>query len=364
MFENLKIETYTLRELRQLYDDSRFWLSKELPFTRPRLQQYIANPFAEEGDPLWLMMREGSEICAYLGLIPDRVRVGDAWAKVFWLTSWWATPRYRGKHLAERLTDMGTASHPNIAINSGSPWTIKKLLASGKYQVYMLRPRTYWFLNINRSALREFRPNFRLPGLIYQPLHGSLSCLQNMRLRGRRKPANAADLTVEYGNCMDSECLEFIDRHTRKDFSIKTPESLSWRMQNAINHPRLEGVSARNLSYFGNVGAAVMSYPLKLFKGEKLIAVLHLLVTDGILRLPYMYLDSNFEGNFAAFIMQLCMTNQIDVIYSQNPHFKSIMDANRLPYLFCKSYPMEMLISKALWDVEKDLNLQDGDGAF
>ena len=64
------------------------------------------------------------------------------------------------------------------------------------------------------------------------------------------------------------------------------------------------------------------------------------------------------------FLGKVVLHNEIQAIYSQHPGFNSLMQEQRFPRLYTKSYQMPVLISAALEGLEPGKIVQDGDGAF
>lgn len=89
----MKLVTYTVADISRMLDDGTFWQSGALPVTRERAISQINNPRAAPTDVI-LVVAYGAdgEVCAYIGMLPDRAWVGEAHEKFAWLTAWWVSP--------------------------------------------------------------------------------------------------------------------------------------------------------------------------------------------------------------------------------------------------------------------------------
>lgn len=363
MAHDTKIRTYTRAELKTLLDDPVWWETEGLPFTKARLSCYLDNPFAEDDDVLWLIAWQEGKPAAYLGLVPDQIRTEAGTLKIAWFSSWWADPRVRGSGLARQLTSLGLTLYKGIGIDSGTPWSMRQMRESGDFFLYTQRPRSFWFLNVNQKALKDFGYRFKAIELVFPIIHFLLGRLMIMRLRSWLSRMGETSLSVEYLLEPDAASIDIISSINESEFCVKDAGVLRWRSGLPPRMARIAGLGNR-ASYFGNSGEKVSSSLIKLSDGKKPVGLVNICLADGYLKIPFLYLLEGYEPGFAALVGSVCLAEGVDVVYSQNSRLRDILNGFGLPRWLSKSYPMDVLLSSSLRDVPKGLLLQDGDGAF
>lgn len=358
------IESFSKRRLGELQGEPSFWRDPSLPFGRIKLQQYLANPNADEDDVLWLFASSDRGIIGYLGLLPDFVCLEGRRQKINWLSSWWVHPSHRGRGLSDELIRMAFELNEYIAINSGTPISFGKMLKYHEMKSYTQRARSFYLGNLNTAILRD--SGYLNPGMkAVLPLgQAILGAAYKLKLRSWLRGRQACQLTVEYLNQLDLESLSFLEEHWQQDFTLHSRESFEWRSNNLIYAPRLKGIEAVRKTYFGNLGYSHQTLNLKLMHEDEMIGYLSLVISDKVLKLPYFYLKSGYAGQFMTFLGDLVLHNEVQAIYSQHPGFNTLMQHQRFPRFYTKSYQMPVLISAALQKLEAGKVVQDGDGAF
>ncbi|MCB5253695.1 MAG: GNAT family N-acetyltransferase [Candidatus Cloacimonadaceae bacterium] len=358
------IESFSKDRLGELQGDFSFWCDPSLPFGRIKLQQYLANPNAEEDDVLWLFARSDQGIIGYLGLLPDYVCLEGRRQKINWLSCWWVHPSYRGTGLSDELIHKAFEINEHIAINSGTPISFGKMLKHHQMKSYTQRERSFYLGNLNAAVLKDFGLLNPLMKAILPLGQAILAAVYKLKLRSWLKGRQTCQLELEYLNQLDLESLSFLQEHWQQDFTLHSREDFEWRSKNLIYSPRLRGIKPVRKTYFGNLGYSHQSFNLKLMHDGEMIGYLNLVISDNILKLPFFYLKSGYEKQFMTWLGKVVLYNDIQVIYSQHPGFNSLMQRQRFPRFYTKSYQMSVLISPALQRLESGKVVQDGDGAF
>lgn len=359
-----RIESFTKSELRELSCEPGFWKDPALPFGRIRLQQYLANPSADEDDVLWLFTRSEEGLIAYLGLVQDYVWLQGQRQKINWITSQWVHPSHRGTGLGDEQLRMARACNEHFAGNSGTPISLGRALKYHGMSKYSERARSFYLCNLNASILQDFGYLKPVVKAVLPLGQASLGALYKLKLSLWLKRREPCQIKIEYLSKLDSEALAFLQEYWPQDFAIHSRESFEWRCNNLIHSPRLKGAQTVRKTYFGNLGYSQQTFNLKLLHEGEMMGYLSLVITDKILKLPYFYLNSGYEEQFMSFLGKLVLHNEIQAIYSQHPGFNALMQEQHFPCLFTKSYQMPVLISAALAGLEPGKVVQDGDGAF
>jgi len=359
-----QIKTFSKANLAILAEDPQFWQDPHIPFDRMRLQQYLDNPYAADDDILWLFASTGQKIVAYLGMVPDLILLQGKQSKISWLSSWWVDPAFRGTGLGDALIRHALELNPRAAVNSGTPISVGKVLKYHQMHKYGERLRSFYLLNLNASILHDFGYRNALLHKILPPLQGLIGGIMKLRIKAWQQRIAPARIKVEYLASPDAESLSFLDSFWQQEFSLKTAEAFNWRTHNLALSPRLKGICPLRKTYFGNPGYAQQNLNLKLIHDGEMIAYLNLVISDGVLRLPYFYLKEGNEERFISWLANVVCANGIQALYSQHPGFVALLKRFRFPHLFHKSYLMPVVVSQALQALQPGKIVQDGDGAF
>jgi hypothetical protein len=364
MSTKFEIVTHTKSELTELQTQTWIWNQPDPPFSRLKLEQYLANPVAEADDVLLLTVSESSAIIAYLLIIPDLVSINGEPCKAVWPSSWWVKPKFRGKGLADALMLKVYELYPRMLINSGTPQALHKVQKQGLMTVLSERPRCLRFFNLNPDLLAFMNRASRINLALLPLVRPCLKMLFRARLNSWRAGLPPLELQTEHLTIPDAETYTFLRPFWTKDLSFKNPEIFSWRLHNSVHAPQLKGLPPLYRTYFGNLGYRHLNYIVKLYHRKRMVGFVNLIISDGMLKFPYFYLQSGMEAQFCAWLAELLRHNPVDAIYCQNPQVNSILDSFHLPALYTKSYPMPVLVSKQLSSLAPGQILQDGDGAF
>lgn len=360
MNEAWRVSVYNRLDVIQLLDQREFWLQENLPFSRIRATQYVANPYANNDDPLWLIARHQERIIGYIGMIPDMLNVQGAQQKVCWLTSVWVSPHWREKGLGTELIASAIVLYPHACSNSGTPTSVGLVLQKNLMRVYEQRERAWYVFNVNPAILRIFKYNNPLLSAVLPPLR----VLTSLILRFRFSSWKRTGLQVEQVGELDAESLHFLQTQWHHDFSLKDKSVFAWRSRNLVYSPRLRGVNPLYQTYFANHGWSQQNILYKLFKSDQMVGMINIMVTDGVLNIPYLYLQPGVEEDFMGFLADVILSNHIDAVYTQNPKLNAMFKRWKMPALIKKAYMMPILITAGLKDISPGRIVQDGDGAF
>ncbi|HOH96716.1 MAG TPA: GNAT family N-acetyltransferase [Candidatus Cloacimonadota bacterium] len=341
-----------------------FWRQANLPFSRLKLEQYITNPYATDEDTLLITISRADEIIAYLAIIPDQVLLDNSPQPVVWPSSWWVSPKHRGKGLAEALMQKVLDLYPYAMINSGTPQALHLLRKSGLWEDYSQRLRSIYLFNLNPQILEFFKRSNLITRTLLPVAIFKLGILHRARLKAWRKQLPTLELKSEFIHTPDPDTIAFLADYWQEDLAFKDPASFKWRLSSSIYTPVLQGIPTIYKTYFGNLGYSHLNYNVKLFQQNSMIGFVNVLISDGMLRFTFFYLRKGMEAQFAAWLAELLLHNPVDAIHCQNPRINAILTGLKMPSLYTKSYPMPIMVSKQLKGLSPGKILQDGDGAF
>jgi|GEM_PF-4945335 len=284
--------------------------------------------------------------------------------KVFWLTSWWTDPAYRGLGIGSAVFKQAIQTGVHIITSSAHIYSNRLMKQDSGFKIYTLRDRTYFFFNLNRKILSE---NNRFKGIIrygFGLLHLILGLASSIRISKwlNHNPEWKA-LQIEYIQEPDAETMQFLEPLLKGDLTLKTREYLSWRCNLPFYKTRFAKLEEKYKTYFGKPGHRIESTQAKLWQDERIIAFLCMQIIDNVLCLPYLYFQPGTEMLIASFIGKLICDQRFEVLYTHNPRIIDLIKSNRIPYLFCKVQAVEALQTPNL-SIPPGLLIQDGDGGI
>ncbi|MDD2331228.1 MAG: GNAT family N-acetyltransferase [Candidatus Cloacimonetes bacterium] len=363
--QHIYLQIYSKADLARLYEsDEQYWNQPNIPITRLRISAYLANPNAEDDDTLLLTAWDGNLLIAYIGLVPELIHTTQGEQKINWLTSWWAEERYRGRGIAMRLFDLALAETRHAMTSSAHVQSSKRFHQCGKMSTYVTRERSFFFINISRKVLIDYKKYHGIFKYSYRFIHFISSLAMKYRYKWwvSVNPVGK-DISLEYIRIPDQETMNFIQKNGRNDLAVKNKANLTWRMDLHFLSTQPRSISWRNSSYFAILGERFENFSAKVFNNATMTAFISFQIVDGVLRLPYFYILPGSEKQIAALIGKLVSDYQIDVINTHNPLVIKILNQYKLPFLFKKSHTVEAMRTNDL-DLEPELLIQDGDGAI
>lgn len=200
-----EIVCHSKSDLSSITSQQDFWCQKNLPFSRLKLEQYLANPHATDEDTLLLTISEADGIIAYLAIIPDQVLLDNSPQPVVWPSSWWVSPNHRGKGLAETLMQKVLDLYPYAMINSGTPQALHVLRKSGLWEDYSQRLRSIYLFNLNPQILDFFQRSNLITRTLLPLARFKLGILHRARLKAWRKQLPTLELKSEFINTPDPD---------------------------------------------------------------------------------------------------------------------------------------------------------------
>jgi hypothetical protein len=194
-------------------------------------------------------------------------------------------------------------------------------------------------------------------------VHPPAELIKQARLKSRlQKQPSAQQLRLEHISELDAETTQLITELSGEELCIKTTAMLNWKISNPQFKTTQQTAESEYKTYFFNSGRHVQQMNLKLFWSDTLFGFISLVITDGLLKIPYLYCLPTHRDKIPLLLMKLCLEQQADVILTNDSRVSSLISRSRMPGLFHKIFPVEVIVDSRL-QVRPGLLLQDGDGS-
>lgn len=363
--DDIIIKKYTKAELMQLYHDSAFWEQDELPFTRARLACYLQNSRAEPENVLWIMAFQGANIVGYRALLPEYINTLEGVLKIAWSSSWWVDSKFRGTGLAQELNKAGFPLYNGVIIGAGNPWALKSSHRKDNFEAYQIRERKYYFLAINKQILRDHKVSNPLIYMLLPLVNPLLSLISKIRIKRWLAKNKQANLKVEYIHKIDQESLDLIQANADRELVVKDAAYYEYRafLPSRLALPSF--ITKKHHSYFGNVGSAAECRIVKLWQADQLVGVINYCIIDKTLRIRLHHLLANHEDKLVYLIAKICSRLPVEAIASQDAFVIGYLQRFKLPYLFCKTHTVPIIMTQSLVEtIGPGRHFFDGEGGF
>ena len=289
----MEIKAFTIRDLAKALDEDTLWQGPVLPITRHRALAQVNNPRAEPDDLALLVAYEDGAIVSYLGVLPDKIYVGDQEHKMGWVSCWWSDPNNRNPASLMLLMKALRAYPDGVGVCG---------LTKSAAEIYDRMPQfaplqeIHGILGVVRPGGVPRAASQRYEWLErYVPLFDALSAPLDWAVRGwQRAWAGAAlrrdGLRFEYLPALDDEASRFIEAHRRSELLRRGKPELDWM----LTHPWVlrAPLSDRNAGryYFSSAAREFYFLCFKVFEKDGGMAGLVILrIRDDEMTVPYAY---------------------------------------------------------------------------
>ena len=360
----MNIRQFTIADLEQSLRDNSLWRGDVVPITKHRAMAQICNPRADATDVALLVAYDGERMVGHLGILPDKLFVGDRVHKIGWLTAWWADPS--PKYAALGLMLLVKALHAwteNLGV-SGFAVSARKFYDASKKFVVIKEP--VGVVGVVRCNLHDFVPR-RWPRL--RPLRFALRLIDalvnpfvalRLRFWARR---SARDVAFRAVNTIDEETQRFIASHQQNELTRRGPAELDWIRR----HPWVlaEPVSdAAGEYHFSSVARRFVFVSVEVRDATgRLAGFLLLNLHNGRLSVPFCCCAPADADQVASVVARQAIALKASHLAVFNPDLIRGLARIGFPFLYQQATERPWIISAKFKDVDfGPYNLQDGDG--
>lgn len=359
----VQFQSYTIADLRQRLDSGKWFEGDPIPLTRERALSQVNNPRAEDNDIALMVACEGETVIAHLGIVPDFVFVKGERVRMGWLTAWWANPdrKYSGTGMLLMMRAM--ACYKAGVGASGFSSDAKAVYAATKRfkTIQELRGLTAFA----RFDLAHLLPR-RLPALAsMRPLLRGVDVLANclVALRQywwRRENPLPSDIQLEYVPSLDAEANAFLESHPENQLSRRGAREMNWIAR--CSWMTISPLTSSPAFRFDTTACSQRGLLIKVRRGQRLVAVLHLSMIDDHLILPVCCHDQETEA-VARIVGHHVASMRLKRITTYRRDLIEYFEKTGFPWVLQKERTRPWVLSGAVAEVgSQHLGVQDGDG--
>ncbi|MBZ5675073.1 MAG: GNAT family N-acetyltransferase [Acidobacteriia bacterium] len=214
-----------------------------LPISRQRALSQSQNPFASPDDVALLVAYDNDICVGYLGVVPGGAWVNGVCQKVFWLSTWYVSPKARDSGVAMQLLFTACQLKGDIMVTGVSESARRVYVALHFREFGPLRFCNYWIIRPGRDRLlsrlsRSMKGFDRLVvrfirrRFLRQSLAPMKSVLANLECRkvSRIQPPE------EFSRAIENQPRTFIRESKAINWMLEHP----WLTESAQSEPRYE----------------------------------------------------------------------------------------------------------------------------
>jgi len=219
-----------------------------LPISRQRALSQSQNPFASPDDVALLVAYDNETCVGYLGVVPGAVQVSPAWVngscqKVFWLSTWYVSPKVRDSGVAMQLLFTACQLKGDIMV-TGVSESARRVYAALHFREFgPLRFCNYWVVRRGRERLlsRLSRVLGGFDRLVVRFikrrfLRQSLAPLQSLLGDLESRKVSRIQPPEEFSRAMENQPCTFLRDSKAINWMLENP----WLSESAQTEPRYE----------------------------------------------------------------------------------------------------------------------------
>jgi GNAT superfamily N-acetyltransferase len=235
------------------------------PITRRRAESQVRNPHARPEDIALLTAFDGRRCIGYHGLMPQLLRSGGEQSTVYWVTTFFVTPEYRGHGVGRRLLEWIKGAGIDYITPQMTPSAERAYRSAGYRELGHL---TYYQLRVDRLASANFllalgnRKNAsrsaagentsRLPGRLHDGLYGLRKRFFFRKVSGLL-PEAASGLHVRRVERIDPSHQPTLEMRSERPYFFRGVDIINWMMSHPWLVSRQAASDEVNPYYFSRV---------------------------------------------------------------------------------------------------------------
>lgn len=343
-------KTYTKDTLPALIKSEWFDTSVAIPISSIRALSQCNNPYAAANDTLLIVCYDGAKMIGYLGLLPT-IFLGK---KAAWFSCIWTDENYRGKGVAKKLVADGIAAYQNQVLATEFTAIAKSLYdRTNAFEPFAQMEGYRCFYRLNSQQILPKKN--KLFGLLL-PILKMIDGLYNANFLNT-KTINDWEVST-----YTEEVKQFVATFQKTELE----EDIAHKVQWIIDCPWLYQSEATTESKRYHFSSAVVQFAtilaIKREKG-KIIAVMLLHIRDGVLKIPYCFMNAQQED---AVSMLLEVMNRYKLVYVDIFHVQliNVIKKQRSNFVYLHPIKRELIITKSLQQkiANNNFTLQAGIG--
>lgn len=366
-----------IREIRQhqlqaYIDSAEYRTTRYVAISKHRALSHLRNPRVKPDDLVLVLIYEGGEMVAYLGVFADNLHFSTGIEHVGWLSCMWVNPIMRGKGIAKKLIQRVFEA-----------WDYKILVTEFTPAAHGLYNRTEQFLDLakpegvrgylrlNLSYLlpkKDEKWNKWKPFLIgIDRLFNVFNALRLYTKLDYRVSLDClgGDKDFEYLTEIDAESWAFIQKQKGKELMNRGKEDLEWILKNPwlISAPFKDANAGRY--HFSAIDDSFNFLMIKVFDLKMNINAFMILSIRGKnLKIPYIYIEEGQEWYVLQLIYRHMVKMKLDMLTVFHPTLVQLIKKGKTPFFKKRDFKRHYIIGKVLGEqlaATPNFIIQDGD---
>ena len=152
--DSIRIERIKVKELVEFAKGMISSIDRDqlVPITYQRAIAHTHNPHADWDDIGLLVAYSGDECVGYFGILPIMLKHGEQFSKVYWFSTWFVSPKFRGRSIGSLLMEDALSMNQDYVIVGSGP--ARKVCQ--RFGFYELNPLDYYSLDM--SGMERLNP--------------------------------------------------------------------------------------------------------------------------------------------------------------------------------------------------------------
>lgn len=346
---NPQIVVFTIADLRDWLIDNKDNGISEYVIDPCRAFAWINNPCALDADPALVVVYDENHCpIGYTGAFAEDCAEGNIQGRIFWGSTEWIEPAYRGKGIAATMmhTIKETVGYDNYFASDSSEASVRLDMKQGSRVQYFQRIR------YKLSSKESFKSRCM----------SFYTACSNIKSLNKIKRKNS--FTNQYITCVDGETYGFIKSHSDNDLFLRKQEMLNWM----LHYPFMKSVgedgrSEKDLCEFGSSVSHYSIEAVKVSLDGVLIGVYIVSQTDKTRTLRYVYYEEEYKDNvFASVAANLLKKGTQEIRFFSTPLHQYMVNHSIMRLNKKSIYNQVAFTTPNGFVFDNTLCLQGGDG--
>lgn len=369
----MHFKSLPLRELESYIYSKAYQQADYIAISKHRALSHLRNPRALPDDVVLVLVYEGEELVAYLGVFADDLHFKTGVEHVGWLSCMWVNPKMRGKGIAKKLLQtVLEAWEYKILVTEFTP-AAKGLYDRSQQFMDLAQPKGWrGYLHPNLSILLPKKnPKWQKWKPLLQVADSLLNIPNKIRLALYPTPSvEKKGYSFEYLGELDEEAWMFIQTqqgsiHQPTELIHRDKAELNWLLRNPwlLQAPLKDRNASRY--HFSSVAGSFYFLTIKLYNAAlEVVAVVIMSYREGSVKLPYVYCQAGQEERVWELIDQHLLAMKAHNLTVFQPQLVGHLKKRKHPFFllrpFQRHYIIGVVLKEAL-EATGEFHLQDGD---
>ncbi|BDS13261.1 GNAT family N-acetyltransferase [Aureispira anguillae] len=355
-------------QLQAYIDSEEYKRANYIAISKHRALSHLKNPRAKADDLVLVLIYEGGEMVAYLGVFADDLHFTTGIEHVGWLSCMWVNPIMRGKGIAKKLIHtVFEAWSYKILVTEFTPAAEGLYNRTGQF-IDLAKPRGLrGYLRLNLAYLLPKKdPKWNK----WAPLLSCIDGLFNLpnALRLQLKAASFLKLkgiNFEYLSELDDETWAFIQKNKLPELMNRDRKDLTWLTRNPwLISSKLTDYNASRY-HFSATDSSFNFLNVKIYNSNlEVIGFLILSIRGKNMKVPYAYVQEGAADKVLQVIYKHLIALKLDMLTVFHPVLVKQIAKGKAPFFLTRNFQRHYIIGKVLEDqlvATPNFVIQDGD---